>query len=122
MNTEKILEAIQLFPGITAVELSTMLDEKLDRVCASLSYLYKRDMCKREGEAGGYKRPGYRYYPAGPKSNITPNRTPPTTSTPSGNPLSDYTPRQLLEELKRRGYVWDKMYVVTKQFVSFDSI
>lgn len=34
--------------------------------------------------------------------------------------LSDYTPRELLEELKRRGYVWDKMYI--KQFVSYDNI
>lgn len=36
--------------------------------------------------------------------------------------LADYTPRELLVELKRRGYKWEKMVVVTEQVVDFYKI
>ena len=35
-------------------------------------------------------------------------------------PLSSYEPRELLAELKARGYVWEKMYV--KQYVEYSKI
>ena len=35
-------------------------------------------------------------------------------------PLERYTPRELLTELKRRGYIWKEMYV--KQTVEWDKI
>ena len=35
-------------------------------------------------------------------------------------PLDRYTPRELLAELKRRGYIWKEMYV--KQTVEWDKI
>ena len=35
-------------------------------------------------------------------------------------PLSDYTPRELLTELKSRGYVWENMYI--KQTVDYNKI
>lgn len=36
------------------------------------------------------------------------------------NPLSNYTPRELAQELKRRGYKWDKMYFI--QEVKYENI
>ena len=36
------------------------------------------------------------------------------------HPLSKYTPRDLLAELKRRGYKWDKMYIL--QEVKYENI
>ena len=38
----------------------------------------------------------------------------------SDNPLSGYTPRELLAELKKRGYKWDKMYCI--QEVKYENI
>ena len=38
----------------------------------------------------------------------------------SNNPLSGYTPRELLAELKRRGYKWEKMYFI--QEVKYENI
>lgn len=34
--------------------------------------------------------------------------------------LKDYSPRELLCELKERGYIWEKMYV--KQYVDYSNI
>lgn len=39
---------------------------------------------------------------------------------PVAKPLSSYTPRELLAELKSRGYVWERMYV--KQFIEYSKI
>lgn len=36
--------------------------------------------------------------------------------------LSEYSPRELLEELKRKGYIWDKMWVETRQYVEYANI
>ena len=36
------------------------------------------------------------------------------------NPLARFEPVELIAELKRRGYVWDKMYV--KMFVDYNKI
>ena len=36
--------------------------------------------------------------------------------------LGDFTPRELLAELKRRGYKWDKMWVETVQYVEYNKI
>lgn len=41
-------------------------------------------------------------------------------STQTESELSKFTPRQLMEELKRRGFKWDSMYYT--QYVSFDKI
>lgn len=38
----------------------------------------------------------------------------------SDNPLSGYTPRELLAELKNRGYKWEKMYCI--QEVKYENI
>ena len=38
----------------------------------------------------------------------------------SNNPLSGYTPRELLAELKRRGYKWERMYYT--QEVKYENI
>lgn len=38
----------------------------------------------------------------------------------SNNPLSGYTPRELLEELKKRGYKWDKIYYT--QEIKYENI
>ena len=38
----------------------------------------------------------------------------------SDNPLSCYTPRELMAELKQRGYKWDKMYYT--QEVKYENI
>lgn len=38
----------------------------------------------------------------------------------SNNPLSGYTPRELLAELKKRGYKWEKMYCY--QEVKYENI
>lgn len=37
-------------------------------------------------------------------------------------PLEEYQPRELLAELKRRGYIWDNMFIYTKQRVEYDKI
>lgn len=36
--------------------------------------------------------------------------------------IHDYTPRELLEELKRKGYVWDKMWVEERKYVEYSKI
>lgn len=41
-------------------------------------------------------------------------------STKTESELSEFTPRQLMEELKRRGFKWDSMYYT--QYVSYDKI
>ena len=38
----------------------------------------------------------------------------------TGITLSDFSPRQLFAELKKRGYVWDNMWI--KQTVDYDKI
>ena len=38
----------------------------------------------------------------------------------SNNPLAGYTPRELLSELKKRGYKWEKMYCY--QEVKYENI
>lgn len=61
------------------------------------------------------------------------NQLPPSVSTfvtvdgktynkvePKAKTLEEYTPRELLAELKRRGYIWSDMYV--KQTVAWDKI
>lgn len=41
-------------------------------------------------------------------------------TTKTDSELSKFTPRQLMEELKRRGFKWDSMYYT--QYVSYDKI
>ena len=36
--------------------------------------------------------------------------------------LTDYTPRELLAELKRRGYKWEKMVLITEQVIDYYKI
>ena len=36
--------------------------------------------------------------------------------------LEDFTPRELLAELKRRGYRWDKMKVTIEQVIDYNKI
>ena len=38
----------------------------------------------------------------------------------ASNPLSSYTPRELLEELKKRGYKWERMYYT--QEIKYENI
>lgn len=40
--------------------------------------------------------------------------------TSDNKPLNQYTNREILEEIKRRGYVWDTMWI--KQTVEYDKI
>ena len=36
--------------------------------------------------------------------------------------LKDFTPRELLEELKYRGYKWERMFVVIEQEIDYNKI
>ena len=36
--------------------------------------------------------------------------------------LATYTPRELLTELKKRGYKWENMYVTIKQEIDYNKI
>ena len=117
-NGKDIIRVIREIPGVTSHEITELLPH-VKNVSAALSDMIRTGEIRREGESGsGRKNSGYKYYPVS---------TPPPVGSrvlliPKSKPLSDYTPRELLEELKRRGYVWDKMWVVTKQYVEFNKI
>ena len=108
---------------MTYRELCEMLEGEIcvNSVSGCLTDLVRSGMVRREGAS----RKAYTYYlatPATPAKPVTPPATPLPSSSAKAKPLADYTPREMLEELKRRGYVWDKMWVETRQFVEYGKI
>ena len=118
---EQILEVIREMPGLLSTEIATILDIDPNRLAAYLTHLWKRGYVTRTGIAGGYKREGYRYFVNTERNNL-PLAHQHDAPNPMRKSLSDYTLRELSEELKRRGCVWDKMWVETKQYIEYEKI
>ena len=63
----------------------------------------------------------YEYYPVTTEAQVS-DAANVLYSTGHPTPISSFTPRELLEELKRKGYVWDKMWVEERKYVEYEKI
>lgn len=102
-------------PGSTANQISDALHLTDKQVRNTLSYLMSRGEVVSKGCFGHYQ---YSLVTSFAATSINNNATKPES--PSVPDLKSFSPRELLEELKSRGYVWEKMYV--KQFVDYSKI
>ena len=113
---EQVFRTVKELPGCSSGEIATIMGDNPNRVTAALSLLFQEGRVVRNGTrgSGGIPGGGYKYYIKEPLPSVQKPVGPPA------KPLSACTPRELLEELKRRGYVWDKMYV--KQYIEYSKI
>lgn len=103
-------------PGITLPRLADTIKEcSRASIAAALTRLSAKNQILKKGVCGHYE-----YYPT--KSAALANAVVSETFKKQANPFVSFTPRELLEELKRRGYVWDKMWVETRQYVEYGKI
>lgn len=105
IRTNVILATVNENPGWTSGMIAAKVGKDPHNITAGLHYLLNKKKIRREGNPKEY-----RYYPSVAVASI------PATAFPLGK----YTPRDLLAELKRRGYKWDHLWY--EQFVDYSKI
>lgn len=116
--TKKVYQEVSNNPGITLPEITKRFKGQYSyHAVAQTAYrMVKKGEVLQKGLRGHYE-----YYPN--KSTIVEKSAVNEHSvTPHLAPISLFSPRELLEELKRRGYVWDKMWVEERKYVEYEKI
>ena len=123
--TMKVYHEILNNPGMTLPGLRSRLKEINPKAIAEILYRLAKDgSIVKKGLRGHYE-----YYPTQTAriaedyqdiEDIAEEYV--KNGGPKLNRINFFTPRQLLEELKRRGYVWDKMWVEEREYVEYEKI
>ena len=116
-NTQQFYAYLLNHPGAAIEAMSNALDCSKDSC-----YQYVSRM-QREGKLiSSDTRP--KQYHLKEKVALAEIQAPiePKKAMPLRDCLNMATPRELLEELKRRGYVWDKMWVEERKYIEYEKI
>lgn len=123
--TMKVYHEVLNNPGMTLPELMSRLKEINPRAIAEIVHRLAKDgTIVKKGLRGHYE-----YYPA-ETANVADGcqdiEDMAEEYVKNGGfklkGIHDFTPRELLEELKRRGYVWDKMWFEERKYVEYSKI
>lgn len=111
---KKVYQEVLNSPGITLSELTKRFkgQHSYGAVAQTAYRMAKKGEVLQKGSRGHYE-----YYPN--KSAIAGKAA---VNEPHSAPISSFSPRELLEELKRKGYVWDKMWVEERKYVEYEKI
>lgn len=115
--TKKVYQEVSNNQGITLPELTKRLkgQHSYDAVAQTAYRMAKKGEVLQKG-----LRRHYEYYPA--KSAVEAKAVVSINDSDVVPALKNATPRELLEELKRRGYVWDKMWVEERKYIEYEKI
>ena len=114
---EKIQLEVLNYPGMTLPEIEARFkDVKPLAVAQTLYSLSKKGYIIKKGLRGRYE-----YHPSS-TTVVAKAIVAEHTGMSHPNPISAFSPRELLEELKRRGYVWDKMWMEERKYVEYSKI
>lgn len=103
-------------PGMTLPEIQARFkDVRPLAVAQTLYCLAKKGLILKKGLRGGYE-----YYPT--NTAVVAKAIVAEHTGTQINPITAFSPRELLEELKRRGYVWDKMWFEERKYVEYSKI
>ena len=115
--TMKVYHEVLNNPGINLPELRSRLKEINPKAIAEVVHRLAKDgTIVKKGLRGHYE-----YYPSN-TAVVAKAIVDEHYGIAHPNPITAFSPRELLEELKRRGYVWDKMWFEERKYVEYSKI